>query len=148
MLNILNLFLTNDTEFQNSHNNPTFTGFIFSNHAEVHSLTSVNLADGGDPDGRPDVDVPGDGGAPREVPVVVVGGELLAHVGLDDVDPLGQLHLARLLEEGREGLGEVLLVHILNADGGHLGDLFKMQNFNLDQKCSSNCPGNTRWGIC
>ena len=58
----------------------------------------------------------GDGGGSGKIPVVVVRGELLAHVSFDDVDPFGQLHLARLLEEGREGHGEFLLVHILNAD--------------------------------
>ncbi len=58
-------------------------------------LTSVDLGDGVDPDGSADVDVPGDGGAAGEVPVLVVGGELLGHVRLDDVDPVGEGHLAR-----------------------------------------------------
>ncbi len=58
-------------------------------------LTSVDLGDGVDPDGCADVDVPGDGGAPGEVPVLVVGGELLGHVRLDDVNPVGEGHLAR-----------------------------------------------------
>ena len=102
----------------------TYRSLLPSNeHFESVQLTSVDLADGGDPDGGPDVDVPGDGGAPCEVPVIVVGRQLLAHVRLDNVHPLGQLHLARLLQEGREGLGEVLLVHVLHADGGHLGGL-------------------------
>ena len=39
--------------------------------------------------------MPGDGGAAGEVPVLVVGGELLGHVRLDDVDPVGEGHLAR-----------------------------------------------------
>ena len=58
-------------------------------------LTSVDLGDGADADGGPDVNVPGNGGAPGEVPVLVVGGELLSHVRLDEVHPLGELHLAR-----------------------------------------------------
>ena len=55
---------------------------------------AVDLADGGDADRRSDVDVAGDGGATDEVPILVVGSQLLAHVGLDDVNPLGQLDLA------------------------------------------------------
>ena len=38
--------------------------------------------------------MPGDGGASGEVPVLVVGGQLLGDVRLDDVDPLGELDLA------------------------------------------------------
>jgi hypothetical protein len=58
-------------------------------------LTSVDLADGGHSDRRPDVDVPGHRRAPRVVPVLVVGSQLLHGRGLDDIDPLGKLHLAR-----------------------------------------------------
>ena len=57
-------------------------------------LTSVDLGDGADSDGRPDVDVPGDGGAAGQVPVLVVGRKLLGHVRLHNVHPLGQLHFA------------------------------------------------------
>ena len=62
----------------------------------------------------------GDGGTSDEVPVLVIGGELLADVGLDEVDPLGHLHLAGLLEVGGEGHSKVLLGHVLHADRGHV----------------------------
>ncbi len=55
---------------------------------------AVDLADGVDADGSADVDVTGDGGTTGVVPVGVVGGELLGHVGLDQVNPFGQLDLA------------------------------------------------------
>ncbi len=58
---------------------------------------------------------------PCEVPILVVGRQLLSHVGLDDVDPVGESHLARLLEELAQSPGELLLVHVLHAHGRHLG---------------------------
>ena len=58
------------------------------------NLTSVDLGDCVDTDGGSDVDVSGDGGAPHEVPVLVVGGQLFADGGLDDVHPFGQLDLS------------------------------------------------------
>ena len=68
----------------------------------------------------PDINVSGDGGASDEVPVLVIGGELLADVGLDQVNPLGHLHLAGLLEVGSKGHGKGLLGHVLHADRGHV----------------------------
>ena len=62
----------------------------------------------------------GDGGASDVEPVLVIGGELLADVGLDEVDPLGHLHLAGLLEVSSEGHGKGLLGHVLHADRGHV----------------------------
>ena len=62
----------------------------------------------------------GNGGASDVVPVLVIGSEFLAHVGLDEVHPLGNLHLAGLLEVGGEGHGEGLLGHVLDADRGHI----------------------------
>ncbi len=51
--------------------------------------------------------MPGDGGAAGEVPVLVVGGELLGHVRLDDVHPVGEGHLARpgLRRREENGIG-------------------------------------------
>ena len=81
------------------------------------TITSIDLGDGLHSDGCPDVDVSGDGGASGVVPVLVVGSQLLGHVGLDNVGPFGQLDLAGLLEECGQTDGELLLVHILNRDG-------------------------------
>ena len=68
----------------------------------------------------PDVNVSGDRSTSDEVPVFVIGGELLADVGLDEVDPLWHLHLAGLLEVGSESHGKGLLGHVLHADRGHV----------------------------
>ena len=46
--------------------------------------------------------------------------QFLAGVCLDDINPLGNLHLAGLLEVGGQGHGEVLLVHVLDTHGRHL----------------------------
>merc|ERR1719264_526984 len=67
-----------------------------------------------------DVDVSGDRSTSDKVPVFVIGGELLADVGLDEVDPLWHLHLAGLLEVGSESHGKGLLGHVLHADRGHV----------------------------
>ena len=45
--------------------------------------------------------------------------QLLADIGLDDVDPLRNLHLAGLLEVSSEGHGEVLLTDVLDTAGWH-----------------------------
>ena len=63
-------------------------------HQTVVGATSVDLADGRDSDGRPDVDVTGQGSAPGVIPVLVVGSELLRRASLHNVHPLGELHLA------------------------------------------------------
>ena len=60
----------------------------------MRRLTSKDLGDRVDSNGGADVDVPGDGGAAGEVPVLVVGRKLLGHVRLDNVHPLGELDLA------------------------------------------------------
>ena len=49
--------------------------------------------------------------------------QLLAVVGLDKVDPLGDLHLARLLEMGSQGDGEVLLADVLYRDRRHCSEI-------------------------
>merc|ERR1719206_329389 len=64
---------------------------------------SVDLADGGDSNRGPDVHVSGHGGASDIEPVLVIRGQLLAVVCLDKVNPLGNLHLPRLLEMGSQG---------------------------------------------
>ena len=61
----------------------------------------------------------GDGCTSDIEPVLVIGSQFLAHVGLDKVHPLGHLHFARLLEVGGQGHGEVLLTHVLDTAGWH-----------------------------
>jgi hypothetical protein len=90
---------------------------------EINVLTSVDLADGRDSDGRPDVDVTGQGSAPGVIPVLVVGSELLRRASLHNVHPIGELYLAALLHEGGQRDGELLLVDILDSDGRHLADI-------------------------
>merc|ERR1719278_1793064 len=64
--------------------------------------------------GRPDVHVAGHGRSTDIEPIFVIGGKLLPVVGLHKVNPLWHLHLARPLEEGCKGHGELLLADILN----------------------------------
>ena len=56
--------------------------------------------------------------------------QLLADVGLDNVHPLGNLHLAGLLEVSGHGHYEVLLGHVLHADRRHDGCSSEIQNAN------------------
>ena len=58
------------------------------------SLTSVYLLNGGHSDGRPDVDMAGNGGGPGVEPILVIRGKLLGNTGLNDINPLGDRHLA------------------------------------------------------
>lgn len=60
---------------------------------EFVDFTSVDLLEGCNPDGGPDVDVSGHAGGPGEEPVLVVGGQLLGDGGLYDVNVLGDRHL-------------------------------------------------------
>ena len=43
----------------------------------LNILTSIDLADCGDSDWGPDVNVSGEGGTPSVVPILIVGGQLL-----------------------------------------------------------------------
>ncbi|CBY42479.1 unnamed protein product, partial [Oikopleura dioica] len=52
--------------------------------------------------------------------------QLFVGGGLDEVCPLGDLTLARVLEEHREGLDELLLVDVLDTNGRHC--LNRIQN--------------------
>ena len=91
----------------------------------------------------------GHGGGAHVEPILIIGSELLPVVGLHQVHPLWNLHLARpeknllrrieslqelhynkiwenlrtvnsLLEEGGKGHSELLLANILNRNGRHL----------------------------
>merc|ERR1719188_1322836 len=92
----------------------------------VISADSVDLADGGHSNGGSDINVSGDGCASDKIPVLVIGSQFLAGVCLDDINPLGNLHLAGLLEVGGQGHGEVLLVHVLDTHGRHLSSLVEV----------------------
>merc|ERR1719418_296166 len=80
----------------------------------VVAADNINLLYCRDTNGRPDVHVAGHGRSTDIEPVLVIGGKLLPVVGLHKVNPLWDLHLARLLEEGCKGHGEFLLADILN----------------------------------
>jgi len=72
------------------------------------------------------VQVSGEGCASDIEPVGIIGSQLFVGGGLDDVCPLGDLDLARVLEEHREGLDELLLVDVLDTNGRHC--LNRIQN--------------------
>ena len=58
-------------------------------------LTSVDFANCGNTDGRPDVDVSGHGCQSGVVPILIIGSQFLGDVCLYNVYPFGQLDLAR-----------------------------------------------------
>merc|ERR1719284_127420 len=87
--------------------------------ASVALANSINLSDGGNSDWGPDVDVAGHRCTSDIEPVFVIGSQFLANIGLDEVNPLGDLHLAGLLEMCSKGNSEVLLAHVLHTDGWH-----------------------------
>ncbi len=57
-------------------------------------FTSIDLGHCGNTDGGSNVDVSGSGSQPCVIPVLVVRSELFGDVGLDNVNPLGQLDLS------------------------------------------------------
>merc|ERR1719411_1834398 len=87
--------------------------------ASVALADSIDLSDGGNSDWRPNVDVACHGSTSDIEPVFIIGGQLLADVCLDEVNPLRDLHLAGLLEMCGKGNSEILLAHVLNTDGWH-----------------------------
>ena len=91
-------------------------------------ITSVDLGDGPGADGRPQVDVPGDGGGADVKPIGVVGGQLLGDAGLDDVHPFRGLHLVRVLEVGRQSVHELLLIDVLDFHHLEAGNVTRSGN--------------------
>merc|ERR1719351_433395 len=87
--------------------------------ASVALANSINLSDGGNSDWRPDVDVAGHGCASDIEPVFVIRSQFLANIGLDEVNPFRDLHLAGILEMCSKGNSEILLAHVLDTDGWH-----------------------------
>jgi len=76
---------------------------------------AVDLGEGTDAGRGADVQVAGDGGGAHEEPVGIVRPLLVEAGQLDEIRPLGDLHLARLLEEVGESDDELLLIHIFHA---------------------------------
>lgn len=69
---------------------------------------AVDLAETADTDGLAEVDVAGDRGGANVEPVNVLGRELVAGTGLDDVNPAGNGELALTLQESSVGNDELL----------------------------------------
>lgn len=69
---------------------------------------AVDLAEAADTDGLAEVDVAGDRGGADVEPVNVLGRELVAGTGLDDVNPAGNGELALTLQESSVGNDELL----------------------------------------
>ena len=67
---------------------------LISNLAVKNILTSIDLADCGNTDGRPYIDVSGHGSQSGVVPVFIIRSQLLRNVGFHNINPLRQLNLA------------------------------------------------------
>jgi len=94
---------------------------------------AVDLGEGANASRRADVQMTRHGGGAHEEPVGIVGSLLVEAGQLDEIRPLGDLHLAGLLEKVGETHDELLLIDIFHArhfDGwGEFFSLNFSQNF-------------------
>ena len=95
---------------------------------------AVDLGEGANASRRADVQMTRHGGGAHEEPVGIVGSLLVEAGQLDQIRPLGDLHLAGLLEKVGETHDELLLIDIFHArhfDGW--GEFFSL-NFSQNLK--------------
>ena len=83
--------------------------------------SAVDASESTDTGAPTDVDSAGNGGGADVIPIGVDGGVLTVRTSLDQINPLGQLKSAGLLEVSSVGLDESVGVDVLDSDGWAMG---------------------------
>ena len=88
-----NTYFKNETLISERTVTHTRTKAMGSKAKNTNNFTSIHLLDGVDSDRCPDVKMAGNTGRPDEEPVLIVGGQLLGHIGLHHIHPVRDRHL-------------------------------------------------------